>query len=167
MKRIIVGVLLVAALAVGGAYFNRTRCLGDPGPKRAVEGYLGAMKAQRFEDAYDFVTATMTDGKPRDEWAGVQRKLFQLGAVELGDLDVRAAHNTLKNPFLCADRSIVPNVLRAKDRFNNQGSTEYEIYTVLKEGGAWKIDSQETLFDEPKIHEWFPGEVIPEFKEQL
>jgi hypothetical protein len=36
---------------------------------------------------------------------------------------------------------------------------------VLLKDGKWRIDSQETLFDEPKIREWFPDDEIPEFKE--
>ena len=60
----------------------------------------------------------------------------------------------------------VPNVLNAGDILNNQGSTEFEVYTVVQDGmGTWRIDSQETLFDEPAIHQWFPGEKIPAFKD--
>src|SRR5437879_11731233 len=50
----------------------------------------------------------------------------------------------------------VPNVLSSQDRFVNQlGLTEYELYTLLKEDGAWKIDSQ--VIVEPKdVSKWFP-----------
>jgi len=50
----------------------------------------------------------------------------------------------------------VPNVLSSQDRFVNQlGLTEYELYTLLKEDGVWKIDSQ--VIVEPKdVSKWFP-----------
>ena len=67
----------------------------------------------------------------------------------------------------CDRRALVPNVLHAKDRFNNQGSVDFELYTVVNDGGTWKIESQETLIDEADIHRWFPGHEIPEYKDQL
>lgn len=141
-------------------------CLTDDGPRTAVLGYVTAMKEHRFEDAYNFVTATMTDGKPVEEWAAPQRKLFELGGVSIGKIDVRAPHRELKDAESCTSVAKVPNVLNAGDVLNNQGSTEFEVYTVVQDGmGTWRIDSQETLFDEPVIHQWFPGEKIPEFKD--
>ena len=110
------------------------------------------------------VTASMTDGKPVAEWAGLQRKMFELGGVAIGEIDVRTAHRELKNMFMCAPTAKVPNVLHAGDVMNNQGSTEFEIYNVMLDGGGWKIDSQETLFDQAMIHQWFPGDKIPDFK---
>ena len=167
MKQTIIGIVVVIAIVVGGALYNGKTCVNDQGPRLAVESYVRAMKEYRFEDAYDFVTAAMTDGAARDAWAGGQRELFESGEVKIGELDVRSPQRLNKNMFLCEDRAVVPNVLRATDRFNNQGSTEFELYRVVKDGGAWKVDSQETLFDEPDIHQWFPGDEIPEFKGQL
>lgn len=167
MKRVLVIIIVVAAIALGGAFFNRQTCLHDQAPRLAVVGYLQAMKDRDFEAAYDFVTVKMTDGKPRSEWAGTQRKMFELGGVEMGDQDTRAPQRALANWYSCAPVAIVPNILRAKDKLNNQGSTEFETYTVIKDGGVWKIDSQESLFNEPDIHKWFPGEAIPEFKDQM
>jgi len=38
---------------------------------------------------------------------------------------------------------------------NQLGLTEYELYTLLKEDGVWKIDSQ--VIVEPKdVSKWFP-----------
>jgi len=138
-------------------------CAQAPGPREAVQAYGKAMQEKRFEDAYDHVTATMTDGRPREEWAALQRKMFELGGVELQDPDVRTPRRAMRDGT-CADVAQVPNVLRAKDVLNNQGSTEFEVYTVIFGDGAWRIDSQETLFDEPKIREWFPDDEIPAFE---
>jgi hypothetical protein len=140
-------------------------CAVEPGPQEAVVGYITAMKEQRFEDAYRFVTATMTDGKPAAEWAALQARMFQLGGVSIGKVDVRAAKRALNADRTCAPAAKVPNVLHATDVANNQGSTEFEVYNVVLDGERWKIDSQESLFDEPAIREWFPEDEIPDFKD--
>ena len=49
----------------------------------------------------------------------------------------------------------VPNILSSQDKFLNQlGADEYELYTLVKENGDWKIDQQEQVdkSDQPK---WF------------
>ncbi|MBI4693279.1 MAG: hypothetical protein HY749_04585 [Gammaproteobacteria bacterium] len=162
MKKLLIAIALAASSAAPAD--ETTLCPDGAGPKSAVEGYGKNLRDHEFAAAYDFVTAKMTDGKPREEWAALQKKMFELGGVELGAADLRAPH-TVGTAKDCATEAIVPNVLRAKDVLNNQGSTEFEIYTVVKTGERWQVDSQETLFDEPAIHKWFPGEKIPEFKE--
>jgi len=57
-------------------------------------------------------------------------------------------------------------VLNSRDKFNNQGMTEFEIYTVVRQGEAWKVDSQDTLYDAAAIERWFPGAEIPKFRDQ-
>jgi len=121
------------------------------------------MKARKFDEAYNFVTATMTDGRPREEWAALQKKMFDMGGVRIGAVDVRAGRREILSDGTCGNKAWVPNVLRAGDVLNTEGSTEFEVYTVIQEGSTWKIDSQETLFDEEKIREWFPEDEIPEF----
>ena len=129
-----------------------------------VVTYTKAMKEVRFADAYAVLTENMIDGLAVAAWAEGQRKLFRVGQVVIGKLDVRWPQEIIRNS--CKRQAKVPNVLSAKDRFNNQGSVEFELYTVLNDGSGWKIDSQETLFDEPDIHRWFPGDTIPEYKGQ-
>lgn len=167
MKSILTLVALATALLVASGLVHRQICLHDSAPQQAVRDYMKAMKAQEFEDAYDFLTERMTDGKTRADWAATQRKLFELGAVEIGEIDVRAPQRAVRHLIFCVPEATVPNVLNAKDRLNNQGSTEFEIYTVLKEGALWKLDGQQSLFDEAEIHRWFPGETIPTLKDQL
>ena len=139
-------------------------CAKDPGPKAAVTSYLTAMKEKRFEAAYNFVTATMTDGSSVKDWAGLQRKMFELGGVTIGEIEVREAVVDLAKPDTCAPSAKVPNVLHAGDVMNNQGSAEFEVYTVLLAKGKWQIDSQETLVGNDAIQHWFPGEKIPDYK---
>ncbi|MEN9728742.1 MAG: hypothetical protein RL434_3108 [Pseudomonadota bacterium] len=156
MQWVMVMLVCLLSLGVRAADPALPECADDPAPRAAVEGFMQSMKARQFTEAYDFVTATMTDGKPREEWAALQKKMFDLGGVSIGAIDVHAARREVLADGSCSNKAWVPNVLRAGDVLNTEGSTEYEVYTVLLEGGAWKIDSQETLFDEERISEWFP-----------
>ncbi|MSR13620.1 MAG: hypothetical protein EXR86_03465 [Gammaproteobacteria bacterium] len=162
----LLGWLLITSTSNAAEVVAEPACLKDEGPRAAVLGYVTAMKEQRFEEAYNFVTETMTDGKSAADWAAPQRMLFKLGGVQIGEIDVRVAKRELSDPTTCTSTAMVPNVLIAGDLLNNQGSTEFEVYTVMQGvDGKWRIDSQQTLFDEPSIHQWFPGETIPEFKD--
>lgn len=142
-------------------------CADGDGPEAAVTGYVQGMKDYQFESAYDFLTENMTDGQSREDWTELQLKFIVGGEVVIGKLDVRDAHSASAEDTGCAESAIVPNVLRAKDKFNNQGSTEFELYTVVKQNDKWKIDLQESLFDEKKIKQWFPNDEIPDYKGQL
>ena len=156
MKKLIWTIIATVSILLAGGYFNRINCLGDEGPKVAVQNYLAAMKDERFEDAYRFVTTSMTDGQSLTEWAGQQRRMFAMAKIVINKLDVREGHRELKNMFTCASTARVSNVLHASDVLNKQGSSEYEVYTLVRDDGAWKIDSQETFFDEVSIRQWFP-----------
>jgi len=127
--------------------------------------YTQAMKEYRFEDTYDSLTDNMTGGRPLDQWVAGQRTTFDLGQVVIGGVDVRWPQHL--DSASCKRRAIVPNVLRAKDRFNKLGSTEFELYTVVNDGKKWRIASQKTLFDDEEIHRWFPGHEIPEFNQEM
>src|SRR5438046_9629364 len=91
----------------------------------------------------------MKQGKDREVWVKEQKtgmafadvKTFEF-RVYPGKVEPATAH--------------VPNVLSSQDRFVNQlGLTEYDLYTLLKEDGVWKIDSQ--VIVEPKdVSKWFP-----------
>ena len=167
MGKLILAIAVIAAAVLGGGYLNRTHCLNDQGPLTAVQNYLTAMKAERFEDAYQFVTASMTDDLPPTAWADQQRRMFKMAKVVINEIDVRQSFRTLKNVFMCSASARISNVLHASDVLNNQGSSEFEVYTVVMDSGVWKIESQETLFDDELIHEWFPEDTTPIFKDTL
>jgi hypothetical protein len=130
-----------------------------------VVTYTTAMKEYRFDDAYAALSEKMTDGMAVESWAQGQKKMFDLGQVVIGKVDVRWPQHLDRES--CSQRALVPNVLSAKDRFNNQGSVEFELYTLSNYAGTWKIDAQETLIEDDLVHRWFPGDTIPEFKGQL
>ena len=155
----------IASLVLASGYFNRIHCLSDDAPRVAVQSYITAMKDQRFDDAYNFVTATMTDGLPVEDWVVQQSDMFKMAKIVINKIDVRRGYRELNNIFMCAPVAKVSNVLHASDFLNNQGSSEHEIYTVIIDDGVWKIDSQETLFDDQLIHQWFPEDGTPTFKD--
>lgn len=155
----VLGGFMTAAGAGGVA----PECARDPGPRQAVEAFMHAMKARKFEEAYQYVTANMTDGRPVMGWAALQKKMFDLGGVSIGTIDVRDATIESIDSKTCAPRAKVPNVLRAGDVLNTEGSVEFEIYDMVLENGKWKIDAQDSLYEEAEIRRWFPDDVIPKF----
>jgi len=128
---------------------------------QAVEGYLTAMQQRRFADAFDFVSDAMTDKRARDDWSSLQQQFFDRGEIVIDGLEPLSAVS-LESDEVCATRAVVPNVLRSRDRFNEDGVIEFELYTVVRDGIHWRVDSQETLYDSPVIHSWFPDIEIVE-----
>lgn len=161
--RMIAGSMLAGMLLTGAVM--AAECGDDSGPRAALDNYLKAMQAHQFDGAYDFVTASMTDGKSREDWAAQQKLFYQGGEVNILNIDIRKAQGT-DDDAACAKKASVPNILKSRDKFNNQGTTEFEVYVAVKDGETWKVDSQETLFDAAGVQKWFPGETVPEFKDQ-
>ena len=56
-------------------------------------------------------------------------------------------------------------MLKSRDKFNTQGTTEFEYYITINDGDRWRVDSQETLFDEVAIKKWFPNDEVPDFRD--
>lgn len=156
---------LLLAGVVATAAAEAEPCRDGTGPQGAVRAYLTAMQEHRFNDAYAFVTASMTDGKVEGEWAALQKLFYQGGEVNLLSMDIRDAL-VIEGEADCSVTALVPNVLVSKDKFNNQGTTEFELYTTRLVDGSWRVDMQETLFDQSEVDQWFPGEKMPEFRDQ-
>jgi hypothetical protein len=137
-------------------------CPGDDsGPRSAVMAYLTAMHEHRFADAYDHVGDGMTDGRSRDDWAALQARAYGPGKVQIYGVDARAPMVD-GDDAACAARAVVPNLLSARDRLNEHGAVEFELYHVVRQDGQWRVDGQETLFDDPAIRRWFPEVEIVE-----
>ncbi len=161
--KILAGTVIVGMLTTGTAL--AAECGDDSGPHAALDNYLKAMQSHNFDKAYEFVTASMTDGKSREDWAAQQKLFYEGGEVNILNIDIRKAQGT-DDDASCAKKANVPNILKSRDKFNNQGTTEFEVYQAIKAGETWKVDSQETLFDAAGVQKWFPGEKVPEFKDQ-
>ena len=119
-------------------------------PEDVVRRYLGAIKEGRFEAAYDLVSKGMTQGKPREVWAKEQKAGMAWADVKIFDFTVHPGR-------VEEEKAYVPNVLSSQDRFLNQlGLTEHELYTLVREDGAWKVDSQ-IIVAPADIPKWFCG----------
>jgi len=119
-------------------------------PDQVVAGYLKAMQDQRFSDAYQYVSSTLRAGKGVEEWSKEQQYVMQMGEVKIIEFKVF--------PAVIGDDGIarVPNILKSQDKFLNQlGLDEHELYELIKEEGAWRID-QQTLAEGPDRAEYFP-----------
>jgi hypothetical protein len=120
-------------------------------PDETVKKYLEAMQGQRFTEAYDCVSTGLRGGKDREAWSKEQQYIVQMGEVKIFGFKVF-------KPVMVGDKAKVPNILKSQDKFLNQlGLDEYEVYELIKEDGAWRID-QQTLVEGPEKDEYFPKE---------
>jgi hypothetical protein len=121
-------------------------------PEETVRRYLQATKDGKFADAYDLVSAAMKRGKDREVWAKEQQAGMAIADVKIFEFTVYPGK-------VEGDKAQVPDILSSQDRFVNQlGLTEYELYTLIKENGAWKVD-QQLIVEPPDIPKWFPKKV--------
>ena len=140
-RRALLLAALLALAARGGA--------ASLSPEDTVKRYLAALKAGNFDQAYDLVSKAMKQGKDPEVWVKEQKTGMAFADVKIFDFQVYPGK-------IEGDVAQVPDVLSSQDRFVNQlGLTEYELYTLVKEGGEWKVDRQ--VIVEPKdLAKWFP-----------
>lgn len=138
----VVGCLLALLAGPAGAL--------DPGsPEDVLMRYLGALKAEKFDAAYDLISKDMRQGKSRETYVKDSKQF-------MGFADVKIFDFTVGHAKVEGDKALVPNVLESQDRFaNTLGLTEYELYTLVREDGAWKVDSQ-LLLEPDQVPKWFP-----------
>lgn len=120
-------------------------------PDQTVTKYLEAMQGQRFSEAFDYVSVGLRGGKDREAWSKEQQYIVQMGEVKIFGFKVF-------KPIMEGEKAKVPNILKSQDKFLNQlGLDEHEVYELIKEEGAWRID-QQTLVEGPEKDEFFPTE---------
>src|SRR4030095_2776056 len=124
----------------------------EPGsPEDVLRRYLTALKAEKFGDAYELVSKAMRQGKGKEEYVKEAQAM-------MGFADVKIFEFTVYPGKVEGEKALVPNILSSQDRFVNQlGLTEYELYTLVKEDGAWKVD-QQLIVEPPDIPKWFPDQ---------
>ncbi|HWP67492.1 MAG TPA: hypothetical protein VNO26_16465 [Candidatus Limnocylindria bacterium] len=121
----------------------------DASPEATLKAYLGALKEARFEDAYDHCSKAMRQGKSKEEWVKDQKALMAFA-------DVKIFNFTVYPGKVEGDKAQVPNILESQDKFvNTLGLTEYELYTLVREDGGWRVD-QQMLVETPDVPKWFP-----------
>jgi len=151
MRRVPWILALVAALAIAVA----SRSSGDAADAESPEGvltrYLAALKAERFEEAWELISSAMRRGRDKETYVKESKALMAFADVKI--FDFRVGRGRIEQ-----DRARVPNILESQDRFaNTLGLTEYELYTLVREDGAWKVDSQ-LLLEPHEIATWFPDQ---------
>lgn len=140
-------VLLAGCLMLSGAV-GVAPGYGAATPEETVKTYLTAMKDQKFDEAYKQISKGMAANKDAEAWAKEQKYIFQTGEVKIFKFEVFPGK-------MEGDTAKVPNILSSQDKFLNQlGADEYELYTLVKEGGEWKIDQQE-IVEKSEQSKWF------------
>ena len=144
---------VVALLLAMGARAGRAE---GASPEDVLKNYLGAIQSQQFDKAYDLVSKAMkTDRKsgkvkPKEVWVKESQYIFAFSEAKILDFKVHPAK-------IEGDKATVPNLLSSQDKFLNQlGVEEYELYTLVKEDGAWKVDQQQEVVEQAEIAKWFP-----------
>ena len=131
---------------------------GAPGasPEDVLKSYMSAIQSQHFDKAYDLVSKAMkTDRKtrqvkPKEVWVKESQYVFGFSEAKIFDFKVGAGK-------IEGDKATVPNLLSSQDKFLNQlGVEEYELYTLIKEDGGWKVDQQQEVVEQSEIAKWFP-----------
>jgi hypothetical protein len=125
---------------------------GEMAPDKVVESYLKAMQAKNFPEAFKYVSTTLKAGKTVELWSKEQQYIMDMGEVKIIDFKVY--------PAIIGKDGVarVPNILKSQDKFLNQlGLDEHELYELIKENGAWKID-QQTLAEGQDRAEYFPDD---------
>jgi cytochrome c556 len=117
-------------------------------PEDTVRNYLKAMQGGKYEDAYKQISKAMAGGKDAEAWSKEQKYMMQSADVHIFKFDVYPAK-------VEGETAKVPNILSSQDKFLNQlGADEYELYSLVKENGDWKIDQQEQV-DKSDQAKWF------------
>ena len=138
---------VLAALVLAGTGVAREQ----GSPDDVVSRYLAALQNGKAEDAYDLVSKAMRQGKDKEVWVKEQKALLAMADVKIFEFKVGT-------PKIEGDKAQVPNVLESQDKFvNTLGLTEHELYTLVREDGAWKVDSQ-ILLEQAEIPKRFPHE---------
>jgi len=131
----------VLVMSVAGAFAART-------PEQTVESYLKAMKEQKYDQAYQYLSKAMAGQKDAETWTKETTYQMQTAEVKIFEYEVFPGK-------IDGDVAKVPNILKSQDKFLNQlGATEYELYTLIKENGEWRIDQQEQV-DKADQAKWF------------
>jgi hypothetical protein len=140
-------------VALAAVVFASAASAADAAPPKSPEdvlrAYLRAVKAEDYGAAYEHISTAMRGGKDKDAWVAETKAFMSFADVKIFEFKVHDGK-------IEGDKARVPNRLESQDRFVNAlGLTEYELYTLVKEGGAWKVDSQ-LLLEPAEVSTWFP-----------
>jgi hypothetical protein len=125
-------------------------------PEETVRRYLTALQDHQFDKAYELVSKAMKMNrktgqvKSKDVWVKESQYIFSFSETKIFEFQVLPGK-------VEGDKATVPNILSSQDKYLNQlGVEEYELYTLLKEDGSWKVDQQQEVVEPSEIAQWFP-----------
>jgi hypothetical protein len=154
--RATVSLLAIFVLALGAIHPARAGAQ-DVSPEDTLKRYLGALQKAKFEETYDLVSSGMKRDratgavKSKEVWVKESQYVMQFSEAKIFDFRVFPGK-------VEGEKATVPNILSSQDKFLNQlGVEEYELYTLVKEDGKWKVD-QQRIAEGPEIAKWFPKE---------
>jgi hypothetical protein len=151
MRRGVTGTLLLGALLL---WAPRAGAAEAHSPEDVLKRYLQAVKEEKFDQVYDLVSQAMRAGKDKEAYVKEQKAMMAFADVKIFDFTVYPGK-------VEGDKAQVPNILESQDRFvNTLGLTEYELYTLVRENGVWKVDSQ-ILLEPGQQAQWFPKGTKP------
>jgi hypothetical protein len=150
LRKSLLVIALIAAVGVGLGSAD------EPSPEEILKRYLTALQDQQFDKAYDLVSKAMKMDrksgrvKPKDVWVKESQYIFAFSEVKIFDFKVLPGKQE-------GATALVPNILSSQDKFLNQlGVEEYELYTLVKEDGGWKVDQQQEVVEPAELAKWFP-----------
>lgn len=124
-------------------------------PEETLKRYLTAVQSSDFDKAYDLVSKGMkTDRqsgqlRSREVWVKESQYVMQFSEAKIFDFQIFPGK-------VDGETAKVPNILSSQDKFLNQlGVEEHELYTLVKEDGAWKVDQQEMVIESAEKARWF------------
>ena len=133
--KILFGISMVGLFLFCSAAFGE-----DLSPEVTVSKYYDNMKNSHFEQAYEYISQNMRDGRSKDKWAEDWRKILKSGKVLI--LEVQVSPSKIEG-----NKATVRVKIRSTDIFNPKGLVEEEIDHLIKEKNVWKIDETEVLFE--------------------
>jgi len=149
--------VLVAAFGLG---WGTGEPAAQDSPEAVVKKYYAAYKDGKYAETYDYVTEGFkktflrTDKPDREAWAKQWKTYLEMAGFQIIRFTVYPAK-------IEGDTAIVPNKFETFDKYaNQQGVTEYELLTLKRENGQWKVDSQSQA-EKSDIPKWFPSEEAP------
>lgn len=150
-KRLACAVLLCGAVHVTAVRAESEGKVAELTPEQTVTRYLEALKAEKFAAAYEHISQGMAQHKSRDDWAKEYQWTMQMSEAKIFDFHVYPGK-------VEGEKAYVPNILSSQDKFLNQlGVKEFELYTLIREDGRWKIDQQQQV-EKANQSKWFPAQ---------
>ncbi len=118
-------------------------------PEETVKQYLSAVQDQKFERAFELVSKNMKRGQSKEAWVKQSQYIMAFSEAKIFDFKIFPAK-------VEGEKATVPNILSSQDKFLNQLALEEdELYTLVKEEGLWKVDSQR-IAEGAELKQFFP-----------